>query len=500
MNSQEKVVEMNTGASIYENSSNNSDSISSERENFSSRLGFILAAAGSAVGIGNLVGFPVNAAKNGGGAFLIIYAFFIVVICLPVMAAELAMGRKTKKGPVGAFGSLSNQQPIWRVAGLIGVITPFMVGVFYTVISVWILSYLVMAAVGKLGHLAVEGTFSQFINSPYIFIALIAVMTIIYAILRLGVQKGIENASKILMPALFIMLLALVVFVLTLDNAAAGITFYVIPDIDKITASVVNSALSQAFFSLSLGMGVLITYGSYLAKNTDIVGSAKFIALADTCVAFIAGLLILPAIFSFDPDVNPIELSNSSLSLIFVLLPKIFLALQTSIGFIGASVVATLFFTLVFFAAITSLVSVIEVPVAFLIDEKKHSRKKALSTIAIFGGLLTILCALSFGMVSQLTEFINYGGSTKSFFDIIMDLFYDTILPLNGLLVCLFVSYRWKKHSLNHELSIGNKEFEGSLMQKYINFSLSTFIPVILLAIFLNTIAQKFFTTSLFGF
>ena len=225
MNSQEKVSEMNTGASIYEKSSNNNEAMSSERENFSSRLGFVLAAAGSAVGIGNLVGFPVNAAKNGGGAFLIIYAFFIVVICLPVMAAELAMGRKTEKGPVGAFGALSNQQPIWRAAGLIGVITPFMVGVFYTVISVWILGYLIMAATGKLSHLAVDGTFGEFINSPYIFVALIVVMTIIYAILRLGVQKGIEHASKILMPALFVMLLALVAFVLTLDNSGAGIDF-----------------------------------------------------------------------------------------------------------------------------------------------------------------------------------------------------------------------------------------------------------------------------------
>jgi len=500
MNSQEKVGLISDGASSDEKASNNNDLMSSEREHFSSRLGFILAAAGSAVGIGNLVGFPVNAAKNGGGAFLIIYAFFIAVICIPVMAAELAMGRKTEKGPVGAFGALSNQQPIWRTAGLIGVITPFMIGVFYTVISVWILGYLIMAAVGNLDHLAADGTFGEFINSPYIFVALIVVAAIIYAILRLGVQKGIEQASKILMPALFVMLLALVAFVLTLDNAGAGIAFYMIPNIDKITASVVNGALSQAFFSLSLGMGVLITYGSYLTKKTDIVGSAKFIALADTCVAFIAGLLILPAIFSFDPDVNPAELSNSSVSLIFVLLPKIFLALQTSIGFIGASTVATLFFILVFFAAITSLVSVIEVPVAFLIDEKKYCRKQALSIIAIFGGFLTILCALSFGMVSLFTEFVSYGGETKSFFDIVMDLFYDTVLPLNGLLVCLFVSYRWKKHSLNHELSIGNDGFEGSLMQKYINFSLGTFIPVMLLAIFLNTVAQKYFATSLFGF
>jgi NSS family neurotransmitter:Na+ symporter len=277
MNAQEDVGVISTGASSDQAGSDNSDVMSSEREHFSSRLGFILATAGSAVGIGNLVGFSVNAAKNGGGAFLIIYTFFIVVICLPVMAAELAMGRKTKKGPVGAFGALSNQQSIWRAAGFIGVITPFMIGVFYTVISVWILGYLIMAAVGQLDYLAADGSFGEFINSPYIFVALIAVAAIIYGILKLGVQKGIEQFSKILMPALFVMLPALVAFVLTLDNASAGIAFYVIPDIDKITASVVNDALSHAFFSLSLGMGILITYDSYLTNKTDIVGSANLL-------------------------------------------------------------------------------------------------------------------------------------------------------------------------------------------------------------------------------
>jgi NSS family neurotransmitter:Na+ symporter len=473
--------------------------MSKEREHFSSRLGFILAAAGSAVGIGNLVGFPVNAAKNGGGAFLIIYAIFVVAICLPIMAAELAMGRKTNKGPVGAFGELSKQHPLWRAAGILGVITPFMIGVFYTVISVWILGYLLMAAFGQLEFLAVDGTFGTFVNSPYVFVSLALVALIVYTILKLGVQQGIEQASKILMPALFVMLLALVAFVLTLDNASAGVSFYVIPDVSKITASVINNALSQAFFSLSLGMGVLITYGSYLCNKTNIVSSAKFVALADTSVAFIAGLLILPAIFSFDPNVNTAELSNSSISLIFVLIPKIFLTLQVSIGFVGASAIATLFFLLVFFAAITSLVSLIEVPVAYLIDEKQHSRKKALSCVAIFGGLLTLLCAASFGMVSLFTELTNYGGSVKSFFDLVYDLFYDTILPLNGLLLCVFVSYRWRKHSLNKELSIGDENFEGSLTQKYINFSLGTFIPVVLLAIFLNTVAQVYFGAPLFG-
>ncbi len=474
--------------------------MNTNREQFGSKLGFILAAAGSAVGIGNLVGFPVNAAKNGGGAFLVIYALFVIAVCLPVMIAELSMGRSTKKGPVGAYSGLAGSDSRWKIAGIIGVLTPFMIGIFYTVISVWILGYLFMAATGELTYLADDGTFGSFVSSYYIFAAMIGVVALIYLILKMGVQEGIEKVSKILMPTLFFMLIGLVIFVLTLDNASAGIEFYVIPDFSKITASVINGALSQAFFSLSLGMGILLTYGSYLSRKTNIVSSAKMVALADTSVAFIAGLMVMPAIFSFNPEVDPSDLSDSSVGLIFILLPKIFLALQVSIGFIAASIVATLFFLLVFFAAITSLVSIIEVPVAYLIDEKKQSRKKALSNIGLYGGILTIIASMSLGMVGFLTEMVTYGSGVKSFFDVIIDIFYDTILPLNGLLVCLFVSYRWKKKSINKELSIGDDNFEGSFMQKYINFSLGTFIPVILLLIFLNTVADKFFAYSLFGF
>ena len=210
--------------------------------------------------------------------------------------------------------------------------------------------------------------------------------------------------------------------------------------------------------------------------------------------------MILPAVFSFNPNVNPAELSDSSVSLIFTFLPKIFLALQTSIGYIGASAVALFFFTLVFFAAITSLVSILEVPVSYLVTEKKHSRKKALSILMMTAGVLTVFATLSFGMVSFFTEFTFYAGGVRSFFDIIYDVFYDTILPLNGFLLCMFVSYRWKKHNLSDELAIGNKNYKGSWVEKYINFSLGTFIPVIVFGIFINTVAQKFFAYSIFGF
>jgi NSS family neurotransmitter:Na+ symporter len=293
------------------------------------------------------------------------------------------------------------------------------------------------------------------------------------------------------------MLLVLVVFVLMQDNALAGVRYYLIPDVSKVTASVVNGALSQAFFSLSLGMGIMLTYGSYIESRADIPGAAKLVALTDTLVAFTAGLMILPAIFSFNPQTNPAELSDSSISMIFTFLPKIFLALQASIGYFGASVVASVFFLLVFFAAITSLVSIFEVPVAALIDERDVGRKRALFSLGAVLIVLAVLCSLSFGMNESLTSFIRYAGADKSFFDVIYDVFYDTILPLNGFLVCIFVIYRWKKHHFNAALDEGAPSYKGSFFERYVDFSLGTFIPVILLVIFLNTVSTKFFAVGL---
>ncbi|WP_125780423.1 sodium-dependent transporter [Pseudoalteromonas rubra] len=474
--------------------------MSANREHFSSRLGFILAAAGSAVGIGNLVGFPVSATKNGGGAFLLTYALFVIFICLPVMMAEMAMGRKAQKDPYGSYKSLTQGDKKWSLAGAIAVLTPFMIAVFYMVITVWIFGYLVQTVLGNLDMLANPGHFDAFVNQYSMFIYMVFVGLIVNLILVGGVKEGIEKAAKFMMPALFVLLLGLVAYVLTLDNAMAGVRYYLVPDFSKMNASVLNGALSQSFFSLSLGMGILITYASYISKKDDIVGSSKMVAITDSLVAFIAGLMVLPAIFSFNPDTDPAKLSDSSVSMIFVYLPKLLLALQSDIGYFGASAVAALFFLLVFFAAITSLVSIIEVPTAALMEEKCISRKKALGVLALTTGGLTVLCTMSFGMVGWLTDFVNYGGASQSMFALISDVFYETILPFNGLLVCLFVMYRWKKHNLSEELAQGSPNYKGSLMEKYVNFSLSTFIPVILTVIFVNTVTTKFFSFSLFGF
>jgi NSS family neurotransmitter:Na+ symporter len=375
-----------------------------------------------------------------------------------------------------------------------------MIAVFYMVITVWIFGYLSQTALGNLDMLANPGHFGEFINSYTVFGYMALVVVIVNLILVGGVKDGIEKAAKFLMPALFVMLIILVGYVLTLDNAMAGVKYYIIPDFSKMNASVLNGALSQAFFSLSLGMGILITYASYISKKDDIVGSAKMVAITDSLVAFVAGLMVLPAIFSFDPNTDPAKLSDSSVSMIFVYLPKILLALQNDIGYFGASAVAFIFFLLVFFAAITSLVSIVEVPTATLSDRKGISRKKALGILTLSTGVLTILCIMSFGMIDSLTTFTSYGSGNKSFFDVVYDVFYDTILPLNGLMVCLFVMYKWKKVRLSEELRQGCPNYANSFMEKYVNFSLQTFIPAILLIIFVNTVATKFFDISIFGF
>ncbi|WP_237067166.1 sodium-dependent transporter [Microbulbifer guangxiensis] len=472
--------------------------MSAAREHFGSRLGFILAAAGSAVGIGNLVAFPVAATKSGGGAFLLIYALFVIFICLPVMMAELALGRRTDKDPVGAYRELSGGSKLWQIPGWLALITPFMIAVFYLVVTVWVLGYLVSTLTGNLDALATEAYFGQFINSPTVFAYLVVLMLIINGILALGVKDGIERAAKTLMPMLFVMLIALVIFVLTQENAMLGVQYYLIPDFSKLTPEVLSKAMAQAFFSLSLGMGILITYGSYMKAHQSVPSSAKVVALTDTLVAFTAGLLILPTIFHFNPQIDPTELSDSSAGMIFLFLPKIFLAMQDNIGYFGASAFAAVFFFLVLVAAITSLVSIIEVPVATLRDERGMDRRKAIYTIGAIQIVLAIFCAVSFGMVQWFTEFVTLAGANKSFFDLVEIIFYDTILPLNGLLVCLFVIYRWKKSNFDKELQDGDASFAGSFSQRYVNFSLGTFIPVILALIFINTVALKFFGISFF--
>jgi len=369
--------------------------------------------------------------------------------------------------------------------------------VFYTIVTVWIIMYLLQALTGGLDTLARPENFAAVINSPSLFLYFAVLQVVVFAVLLSGVRNGIERQARILMPTLFVMLLGLVVFVLTLDNAAAGIRYYLVPDFSQFDSGVVNAALNQAFFSLSLGMGIMITYGSYFSRQDNISRSSRLVTVTDTSVAFLAGLLLLPAIFAFNPATNPEDLSSSSVGLVFNYVPQIFLSMQGAVGYVGASVAAAVFFALVLFAAFTSLVSILEIPISWMIDEKGYSRTLAVLTQAVLVSFFATFAAMSFGMSPFLTDFIPYGGGPKSFFDLLADTFSEVILPFVGFLVCIVVSYRWRNAGLSQELAQGDAHYRGSFAERYVNFSLRSFIPLILLFVFLNSASRKYFAFDL---
>jgi NSS family neurotransmitter:Na+ symporter len=369
-----------------------------------------------------------------------------------------------------------------------------MIAVFYTVITVWLVVYMKEIATGGLEMLSAESAFGDIVARPSLFAYLLGLLCIIFFILLGGVKGGIERLARVLMPTLAVMLVSLTLFVLTLDNAVAGIRYYLVPDFSRMDLSVINGALSQAFFSLSLGMGILITYGSYFSRKDNIPQSTRMVAIADTSIAFFAGLLILPAIFAFDPNTNTDDLSTSSVGLIFSFLPQIFLSMQTAVGYIGASIAAFVFFSLVFFAALTSLVSIIEIPISCWIDELKLSRKRAVVLQATLLTLFTIPAIVSLGISEFFTNFTSYGGVTKSFFDLVSDVFYETILPFVGFTVCIFCAYRWKMTGLSSELARGDSGYLGSKLEKYVNFSLGSVIPLVLLLVFISSVVQIYLT------
>ncbi|SOC20980.1 sodium-dependent transporter [Thalassospira xiamenensis] len=396
-----------------------------KREHWGSRLGFILAAAGSAVGLGNIWKFPYMAGENGGGAFLLIYLALVFTIGLSVMLAEMVIGRMAEKNAIGAFAKLKGG--VWPLVGFCGVAAAFIILSFYSVVAGWTISYMVKSITGALAiedPAALGSIFGGFISdpvSPLIYHALFMALTIF--VVLAGVGSGIERASKILMPALFALLLILIVRSVTLPGAGEGIAFLLSPDFSKVTWTTVSEALSQAFFSLSLGMGAMITYGSYLSKKENIASSAGWVTLLDTSVAVMAGLLILPAVFAFgfDPSAGP--------GLTFITLPAVFAHMPMG------SVFAFMFFLLLGIAALTSAVSILEVVVAYFVDDRGISRKSASIVVGVIIFLLGIPSSLSLGIMGEFTIF------GLGFFDLMDYISSKLLLPIGGLFISLFVGW-----------------------------------------------------------
>lgn len=455
--------------------------MAASRSTFTNKFGFIAAAAGSAVGLGNIWKFPFEVGKGGGSAFLIIYLIFCFVLCYPILVTEIAIGRRSQKSAAMAFRPLGH--PRWSIVGILGVFCGVVILSFYNIVAGWVLGYFVEML---LGNFAIGQQFGEYVNDiaevgGYTLAFLIATAYIVSQ----GVTKGIEKASKILMPVLIAIMLVLAVYALTLDGALEGITFYLVPDFSKLNLNVIYRALGQSFFSLSLGLGAMMTYGSYLSRKENIPSAGAMITFADVGIAFLAGLMIFPFVFS--QGIEP----EGGAGLIFMTMPGIF----ESMGPILGIVIGSLFFLLLAFAALTSTISLMELPVAYLVDKHKVKRKYAVWYAAGVIFILGIPSMLGNGYSEYFTNFITYVGAEQSvnFMDFVTDVASNTLLPFGGLMVSIFSIYIWKRRKLFRELSHGFPEFPRTFIARYIGFTLQYICPPVLGAIFIITILEIFF-------
>lgn len=455
-----------------------------------------MAAAGSAVGLGNIWKFPFEVGKGGGAAFVLMYLVFCFALCFPVMVTEIAIGRKTQRNPVGAFNALGYKS--WNWVGKLGIVSGVLILSFYNVIAAWAFGHFIEIVLGKLSVMAAENEkevtyFSQF-TADILKVSAYAVLFMVSTglVVAKGVSKGIEKATKILMPTLIILILGLVIYSLTLPHAMEGVKFYLKPNFSNITLETVYKALGQAFFSLSLGMGALITYGSYVSKKDNIVKSAAFITLMDVGIAFIAGLMMFPLV-AYMTNGTMADVGEGD-GLIFTTLPGVFESLGQGLG----TIIGGLFFLLLSFAALTSTVSLLEVPVSYVVDEHRAKRSRAVWITAIVIFIVGIPTMLSGGYSEFFSNFVTYVGAEKatSFLGLVNDIASESFLPLGGFLITLFAAYIWKKKNLTEELSQGHEGFSKSFISKYINFAIMFLCPVVLGSIFVLTVLNKFFGVS----
>ncbi len=408
-----------------------------QRESWGSRFGFIMAAAGSAVGLGNIWRFPYMAGSNGGSAFIIIYLVFALVIGISVMVGEFAIGRRTQLAAVGAYKSINKN---WTFAGVLGVLSAFFIMGFYPVVGGWASAYIFKSFTGLLSNPAAIGdVFGAFITSsiePVVWMLAYLVVNII--IVSKGIAGGIEKAGKILMPTLFALLILIAIRSISLPGAGAGLDFLFKPDFSQVTGQTFLAALGQAFFSLSLGMGCMMTYGSYLNKSENLPNNALIVTLLDTSVALIAGVAIFPALFAF--GMEPAQ----GAGLVFVVVPQIF----AEMGSLGV-VFSAIFFIALTVAALTSSVSLLEVVVAYLMDQRGWERVKAVYTA---GGIMVVTGILSSLSMGTLSGFKLLGVGIFDFFDILTD---KIFLAIGGMLLAIFIGWFVKREDLEDELTNG---------------------------------------------
>ena len=442
-----------------------------ERSSFSNKLGFVLAAAGSAVGLGNIWRFPYLAAQYGGGTVLLIYLILAVTFGFSLMAAEIALGRKTGLSAIGAFKALDSR---FGFLGILASVVPIIIIPYYSVIGGWVIKYFATFITGGAAVAASDTYFTDFISGTseplgwfFLFIGITAFIVLC------GVEKGIEKVSKFMMPILVVLTIIISIYSLTLDGAMEGLVYYIKPHMSDVSAKTILAAMGQLFYSMSLAMGIMVTYGSYMKKENNLESSVRQIEIFDTGIAFLAGLMIIPAVFAFSGG------DRSALSagpgLMFITLPKVFASMK-----FGA-VIGTIFFVLVFFAALTSAISLMETIVSIFCDKFHWSRKVACIFVTVLSLLMGIPSSLGFGPLS----FISWMG--MSVLDI-MDFISNSILmPIVALFTCIFVGFIIKPKAIADEVKATDGTFKG---EKLFTVMIKWIAPIFLIMILISSVAS----------
>ncbi len=454
-----------------------------QRGGFGTKIGFILAAAGSAVGLGNIWRFPYLAAKYGGGIFLLIYLIFAITFGFALMLTETAIGRKTGKSVIGAFKSVDKR---FAPAGWLGAAIPAIILPYYCVIGGWVLKYMTVFITGKGSEIANktygEGElsfFEHFISltgEPSLFF--IVYVLIGAVVIFLGVEKGIEKISKFLMPVLLLLIIGIGIYTLTLDGAGEGLKYYVLPDFEGFTISkllkTIAAAMGQLFYSMSLAMGIMVTYGSYMRKSDSIESSVRQIEIFDTVVAFLSGMIIVPAVFVFSGGDE--SALNAGPGLMFITLPKVFDSMA------GGQIIGSVFFIIVALAALTSSISLMETVTAVVMEKFHITRSKSCIAVIIFTAVLGMLSVLGY---SQWSDFTLFGMQLLDFFDFVSN---NLMMPVMAFLTCILVGYVVKTKFVEEEVMYGGKQFRSKhiyrVMIKYV-------CPVCMIVILITPFVTK---------
>ncbi len=443
-----------------------------KRSSFTGKIGFVLAAAGSAVGLGNIWRFPYLAAKYGGGIFLLVYILLALTFGFALMTAEISLGRKTGLSAIGAFKKLNAK---YSFIGYIAAIVPAIILPYYSVIGGWVTKYFYEFVSGNVTTTAADGFFEGFISQtgePILWFAIYLSLTAI--VVLFGVEKGIEKVSKIMMPVLVVLSVFVAVYSMTLDGAWKGVIYYIKPDFKNFSATTVLAAMGQLFYSMSLAMGIMITYGSYMKKDVNIESSVKQIELFDTGIAFMAGLMVIPAVFAFSGGTP--EALGKGPSLMFITLPKVF----NTMG--GGEYIGILFFVLVLFAALTSSISLMETVVSILCDKFKISRKISCLIVFSFSVVLGLLSTLGYGLLGNIKII---GMQFLDFFDFISN---SVIMPIVAFLTCIFIGYVLKPGAIIEEVELTNK-FKRKVL---FTFVIKYFAPICIVLILISSVLDAF--------